>query len=83
MWECNWYGEAHDALSKWVAAQHEERGTGGPDVKVVLENMPDPHKAREKIWVPFLLKNLNVVRSWLAGLGHVGFGPPAVCTNLL
>ena len=69
MWESNWYGEAHDALSKWVTAQQEEGGSGGPGVKVVLENMPDAHKAREKIWVPFLLKNLEVVR-W--GVGAMG-----------
>lgn len=42
----NWYSEAHDALQKFCTKR-----CVGHRVDVVLENMPDAHKAREKIWV--------------------------------
>jgi predicted alpha/beta hydrolase family esterase len=33
---------------------------GWTDVEPVLDNMPDPVRAREKIWVPFMRNKLNV-----------------------
>eukprot|EP00035_Acanthoeca_spectabilis_P027271 m.465973 g.465973 ORF g.465973 m.465973 type:complete len:192 (+) comp24764_c0_seq1:157-732(+) len=48
VWECNWYAQAYAAMSGW------------DDVEPVLDNMPDPVRAREKIWVPFMRDKLNV-----------------------
>ena len=48
VWECNWYGEVHEALSKFCSKQSAETGHA---IDIILENMPDAHKARETIWV--------------------------------
>eukprot|EP00040_Diaphanoeca_grandis_P044740 m.13416 g.13416 ORF g.13416 m.13416 type:complete len:220 (+) comp9721_c0_seq1:132-791(+) len=62
VYDCNWYGKAHEVLSEFAAQQPAP-------VKVVLKNMPDPHKAREKIWVPFMLNDLGVDSNTII-IGH-------------
>eukprot|EP00472_Partenskyella_glossopodia_P002811 CAMPEP_0197519122 /NCGR_PEP_ID=MMETSP1318-20131121/4387_1 /TAXON_ID=552666 /ORGANISM="Partenskyella glossopodia, Strain RCC365" /LENGTH=134 /DNA_ID=CAMNT_0043069925 /DNA_START=126 /DNA_END=527 /DNA_ORIENTATION=+ len=44
--DSNWYSA--------VASQLRAKG-----IKCVLENMPDPNKARESIWIPFIEKKLE------------------------
>lgn len=44
------YAEMQDVL---------KRPSYGRGCIPVLQNMPDPHKAREKIWVPFMRKELG------------------------
>ncbi|CAK8987574.1 unnamed protein product [Durusdinium trenchii] len=41
----NWYGRAQEELTKT-----------GLFKEVIVENMPDPHVARESVWLPFLQK---------------------------
>ncbi len=43
--DANWYESVRSKLSKSL-----------PHVSVVLPQMPDPHVARESIWVPYLLE---------------------------
>eukprot|EP00928_Gymnodinium_smaydae_P046093 TRINITY_DN30686_c0_g1_i2.p1 TRINITY_DN30686_c0_g1~~TRINITY_DN30686_c0_g1_i2.p1 ORF type:complete len:240 (+),score=27.06 TRINITY_DN30686_c0_g1_i2:9-728(+) len=45
VWQSNWYG--------WLAKQLQVKG-----VDVALENMPDPVKARESVWLPFIVDKL-------------------------
>lgn len=42
--ECNWYS--------WLQEKLEKDFNGR--VKVILQDMPDPHGARESQWVPFI-----------------------------
>ena len=45
VWDSNWYGELFHTLRK---------ASVGRGCVPVLKNMPDPVKAREKIWLPFM-----------------------------
>ena len=47
--ECNWYAWLQDELEK----DPSKRFT------VALEDMPDPHAARESYWVPFIRDTLK------------------------
>jgi len=44
----NWYG--------WLASKLEEKF---PDAKVICEDFPDPYKARESFWVPFVKEKMG------------------------
>jgi uncharacterized protein len=48
--ECNWYAWLRDTL------QREFNGR----ISVIMEDMPDPHGARESQWVPFIRQVLQV-----------------------
>ncbi|CAF1154882.1 unnamed protein product [Rotaria sordida] len=47
--DCNWYA--------WLEQELEKDPTGR--FSVILENMPDPHGARESQWVPFIRDRLK------------------------
>ncbi|EFJ49587.1 hypothetical protein VOLCADRAFT_101873 [Volvox carteri f. nagariensis] len=47
---CNWYG--------WLKAQLQSRWPE-TQVRVMLRNMPDPVRARETVWLPFMANHLN------------------------
>eukprot|EP00038_Savillea_parva_P014015 m.213768 g.213768 ORF g.213768 m.213768 type:complete len:206 (+) comp26858_c0_seq1:105-722(+) len=46
VWECNWYAQVYAELATW------------PNVSPVLHNMPDPVRARETKWVPYMRDTL-------------------------
>lgn len=48
--ECNWYAWLQDALEKETSNRFE----------VILQDMPDPHAARESQWLPFIRNTLKV-----------------------
>eukprot|EP00729_Bicosta_minor_P003397 gene3397-8434_t len=50
VFQANWYAEMQAVL---------QRPSYGRGCIPVLQNMPDPHKAREKIWIPFMRKELG------------------------
>lgn len=49
----NWYGWLYNELNSTKYIPHLLS-------EVVLENMPDPDQAKEKIWLPFVLNDLQV-----------------------
>jgi predicted alpha/beta hydrolase family esterase len=57
--DSNWYGYAEDKLS-----QRSDLFEA-----VVLRNMPDPVKARESIWIPFLLNECQCDENTII-IGH-------------
>jgi len=62
VFESNWYGDAYQALTKFGTSQPKP-------VEVLLKDMPDAFKARESIWVPFMLKDLKVDSNTIL-IGH-------------
>ena len=48
--ECNWYAWLEETLIKDPSGRFT----------VILEDMPDPHAARESRWVPFIRQTLKV-----------------------
>ncbi|RHY05180.1 hypothetical protein DYB36_000993 [Aphanomyces astaci] len=54
--QCNWYA--------WLANELRERGC-----EVVLTSMPDPHRARESIWLPFIRDVMKCDRDTVV-VGH-------------
>ena len=48
--ECNWYAWLDDTLTKDPSGRFT----------VILEDMPDPHAARESHWLPFIRQTLKV-----------------------
>jgi predicted alpha/beta hydrolase family esterase len=48
--ECNWYA--------WLQDELEQDSSGR--FNVILQDMPDPHAARESRWVPFIRNTLKV-----------------------
>ena len=57
--ECNWYA--------WLADQLEHDASGR--FTVILHDMPDPHGARESLWVPFIRESLKVDEKTIL-IGH-------------
>jgi predicted alpha/beta hydrolase family esterase len=57
--ECNWYAWLQDQLEK----DPTDRFT------VILEDMPDPHAARESHWVPFIRNSLKIDEKTIL-IGH-------------
>ncbi|GLC40605.1 hypothetical protein PLESTF_001016700 [Pleodorina starrii] len=48
--DCNWYGWLRDQLrARWPEDQ----------VRIALRNMPDPVRARQAVWLPFMEKQLG------------------------
>ena len=48
--DCNWYAWLYDELEKHTSGRFE----------VILEDMPDPHAARESQWLPFIRDTLKI-----------------------
>jgi predicted alpha/beta hydrolase family esterase len=48
--DCNWYAWLEDELQKDPSGRFE----------VILEDMPDPHAARESQWLPFIRNTLKI-----------------------
>lgn len=48
--DCNWYG--------WLMRQLQSRWSDA-QVRVELRNMPDPVRARETVWLPFMVNQLG------------------------
>ena len=49
---CNWYG--------WLESVLLDRNVNGTSVRVELRDMPDPHTARESVWLPFVRDEIGV-----------------------
>ncbi len=61
--DANWYSWMRDSLRKFVNEKNLE-------IEIVLPKcMPDPHVAKEKIWVPYLQNQLKADESTVV-VGH-------------
>ncbi len=54
--KCNWY--------RWLQLELEKLGH-----TVVLTDMPDPHEAKEKVWIPYMERELKIDSQTVA-IGH-------------
>jgi predicted alpha/beta hydrolase family esterase len=57
--DCNWYAWLQDKLEKDPSDRFN----------VILEDMPDPHDARESYWVPFIRNTLKIDEKTIL-IGH-------------
>ncbi|CAE8722704.1 unnamed protein product, partial [Polarella glacialis] len=70
VWDSNWYG--------WLALELRKRG-----VEVALMDMPDPVRARENVWLPFIVDTLAGGMASLADTVVVGHSSGAVAAMRL
>ena len=57
--DCNWYAWLQEELEKIPSGRFN----------VILEDMPDPHAARESYWVPFIRNTLKIDEKTIL-IGH-------------
>lgn len=57
--DCNWYAWIQDELEKDKSGRFN----------VILEDMPDPHAARESRWLPFIRDTLKIDNKTIL-IGH-------------